>query len=145
LSVDEDVLTNESCLGFLDETRIPPRWICEDPCLHSSENNNEVCGTTDHFTSFAILLQGGSNNPCGSDNDNYIFNEAWQDTVFLLCFTLVILCVLIVPLFFITKTRFGRRIIYGKEAERINRVRQSRQTIIKIANSHSGSGEGILL
>ena len=146
LSVDEDILTNESCLGFLDETKNPPRWVCEDPCLRSSENKNEVCGTTNHFTSFAILLQGGgSNDPCGSDGDNYIFNEAWQDTVFLACFTLVMLCILIVPLFFITRTKFGRRLIYGQEAERIYRVRQSRQTIVKIVNSNSGSNEGVLL
>ena len=126
LSVDEDILSNESCLGFLDETKNPPRWVCEDPCLRSSENKNEVCGTTNHFTSFAILLQGGGTkkDPCGSTEHDYIFNEAWQDTVFLACFTLVMLSILIIPLALLTRTKFGRRLIYGKEASRIYRVRK---------------------
>lgn len=48
-----------ACLGYLDENVKPPTWTCEDTCL-SPGKNNQVCGETDHFTNFAILLSGGS-------------------------------------------------------------------------------------
>jgi len=44
------------CLGYIDESVNPPKWVCEDPCLR--RDGNTVCGKTDHFTSFAILLNG---------------------------------------------------------------------------------------
>ena len=52
-------------MGYLDENN---EWVCEDECI-SSDNNGKYCGTTDHFTSFAILLDGGSGTGgCGSDD-----------------------------------------------------------------------------
>jgi hypothetical protein len=49
--------SKSGCLGYIDERVDPPKWVCEDPCV--KHNGNTLCGTTDHFTSFAILLNGG--------------------------------------------------------------------------------------
>lgn len=49
--------TKAGCLGFIDETVEPAKWVCSDPCLKRVDNT--ICGKTDHFTSFAILLEGG--------------------------------------------------------------------------------------
>jgi hypothetical protein len=49
--------TKAGCLGFIDETVDPPKWVCQDPCVKRVDNT--LCGKTDHFTSFAILLNGG--------------------------------------------------------------------------------------
>lgn len=68
-SVDADVDTEDLCLGFIDEEG---RWKCEDSCLQ--EDNDFLCGTTDHFTSFALLLAGGENgggDGCGSSDDGW--------------------------------------------------------------------------
>ena len=51
------------CLAFLDEAT--STWRCEDQCLE--EEDGLLCGTTDHFTNFAILVGGGkgsSEDPC---------------------------------------------------------------------------------
>jgi len=43
------------------------------------KEGDEYCGSTDHLTSFALLLSGGSNggggDPCDSDDTDYIL--AW--------------------------------------------------------------------
>ena len=54
------------CLGFLNRQN---KWVCEDPCL--TNKNGQLCGTTDHFTNFALLLTGANarnknNDPCAS-------------------------------------------------------------------------------
>lgn len=51
-------------MGYLNENN---EWVCEDKCI--SSDNGKYCGTTDHFTSFAILLDGG-NGTGGCDSDN---------------------------------------------------------------------------
>jgi len=59
------------CLGFFNEQE--RRWECEDRCLE--ERRQFLCGTTDHLTSFALLLGGNNNeNECGSSGD---FVIAW--------------------------------------------------------------------
>ena len=51
-----------TCLAFFDEG--DSKWKCQDPCL--KQKGDELCGKTDHFTSFAILLTGGrSDAECG--------------------------------------------------------------------------------
>ena len=46
-------------------------WECEDKCL--SRENNQYCGTTDHLTSFALLLTGKtSNSNCSTSEDDYV-------------------------------------------------------------------------
>jgi hypothetical protein len=48
-----------ACLGYIDTSARVPVWRCEDPCLEK-KSTGELCGKTDHFTSFAILLSGSS-------------------------------------------------------------------------------------
>jgi hypothetical protein len=49
-------------LAFLNEET--NKWECEDPCLESK--GDLLCGSTSHFTSFALLLAGTEE--CGSEN-----------------------------------------------------------------------------
>jgi hypothetical protein len=60
---DDGKKTAESCLGYFDEKAND--WKCEDTCL--SEKDKMLCGSTSHFTNFAILLSGGQgeNGSCG--------------------------------------------------------------------------------
>jgi len=55
---------NNACLAFFNERT--GKFECQDECLY--ENNNGVCGETDHFTSFSILFQSGIGDDCGSDD-----------------------------------------------------------------------------
>ena len=52
-------------MGFLNSK---DEWQCQDPCLTSK--NGQLCGKTDHFTNFALLLSGAGNqkgsDPCAS-------------------------------------------------------------------------------
>lgn len=54
-----------ACLGFFDEET--GAWRCQDVCLQA--NAGKLCGKTDHFTTFAILLSGAGRSvegdPCG--------------------------------------------------------------------------------
>ena len=76
------------CLSFFNtETE---KWECEDKCL--SREGNQYCGTTDHLTSFALLLQGDDNNNggnCNSSENNYIF--AWIYMA-LIIFAILLVC-----------------------------------------------------
>lgn len=57
------------CLGFLDESKDPPEWKCEDTCLEHNDDGR-YCGRTDHFTNFALLLRadsGGGRSTCDDD------------------------------------------------------------------------------
>jgi hypothetical protein len=64
-TLTEGQLNDTACLGYYDESR--GAWGCQDECLE--QRGDMVCGKTDHFTSFAILLTGreGSTtrDPCG--------------------------------------------------------------------------------
>lgn len=64
-TLTDDELNDTACLGYYDEER--GMWQCEDECLE--QRGGLVCGNTDHFTTFAVLLTGreGSapRDPCG--------------------------------------------------------------------------------
>ncbi|MEM6293302.1 MAG: hypothetical protein AAGA54_18665 [Myxococcota bacterium] len=66
LRVDEGIedLTG-ACLGFFDEKH--GEWRCEDESLE--EKKGLLCGETDHFTTFAILLPGGPGTVVEDDID----------------------------------------------------------------------------
>ena len=51
-------------MGYLDEAC--DEWVCEDNSLESKRG--QLCGTTGHFTSFAILIGANLNTGCGADN-----------------------------------------------------------------------------
>lgn len=63
---------DKSCLAYLDETKNPPEWKCVDKCLKSS-NGSQLCGDTDHFTSFAVLFEGTDN----SERCDYDATLSW--------------------------------------------------------------------
>ena len=67
---------DDLCLGFLDESLQPPEWICEDSEL-VEKFNGLFCGTTNHFTNFGLLLDGGnSNNDC-EDSFDWVTRNSW--------------------------------------------------------------------
>ena len=76
-----------ACLGYIDSTG---KWTCEDRCLTvsssssnssagSSSSGTVLCGSTTHFTSFAVLLTGVSD-PC-SPGKGYITGDWRWDLV----------------------------------------------------------------
>jgi len=54
---------DQYCLAFFREDTL--RWECVDECLRQSTDGNLtlVTGTTDHFSTFAVLLGGGGCSP----------------------------------------------------------------------------------
>jgi len=62
ITVPGTVDTSKACLGYLDEAKSPAQWRCEDACLSKKDKGGatQLCGSTNHFTNFAILLGGGS-------------------------------------------------------------------------------------
>ena len=84
------------CLGFLDESQRPPQWICEDKCLEVE--NDYLCGKTDHFTNFALLLDSttggnGNSDPCASTPINYLFT--WLSLAFAALGILFVICAIL--------------------------------------------------
>lgn len=68
-------VNKDACLGYWDTEK--SEWICQDACLESQNDGELWCGTTDHLTSFAILLGGNrGSDPCGGkDVTDYVI--AW--------------------------------------------------------------------
>lgn len=112
--------SDDACLGFLDEKSKPPRWECEDPCLDRNDDGF-LCGSTRHFTSFAVLL-GGNQADCKESGD-LIFNKAWKDGVLIGSITAGLLCFLLVGAIFLAVTPLGSRIVRGEEGHRVSRLR----------------------
>lgn len=125
-------ITDNSCLGYLEVNRFPNEWICEDPCVEYVEELQQICGTTTHFTSFAVLFEGkgGGDSLCGSSENGYIFNEAWQDLTLIggICLICCILSILFIILGSVTKQ--GASILYGTESRRIAVLRSNRSAIL---------------
>jgi len=47
---------DKACLAYIDSNG---HWQCQDKCLSKNTTSTLICGTTSHFTSFAVLLSGG--------------------------------------------------------------------------------------
>jgi hypothetical protein len=82
----------QDCLSYLDEKEDPPKWKCVDECLE--KKGGMLCGSTDHFTSFAVLLGGigggGGGGGCGSSNKEssiyvYLSAAAIGFALFVIC------------------------------------------------------------
>ena len=80
--------SDDVCLGFLDESAEPPEWICEDRCLQEA-SDGLFCGSTDHFTNFALLLDLSDDNDCNSSGDQDVF--VWLSLGFLIAALIIIL------------------------------------------------------
>ena len=110
--------TKNRCLGYLDQSKNPPQWVCEDNCL-SSNGNGLVCGTTPHLTSFAILFSGTS---CGGGHGQ-ILGSAGKDSILIGSVAGFVVLVMLVIAFVGTCTHIGRKIVYGKEGMRVRSAR----------------------
>ena len=78
---------NPQCLSYFDENK--NSWECEDPCLDDIGDNNWKCGTTNHFTSFALLLQGDGNGDSCDGNSKF-------PTLFWVSMACIMYCILFV-------------------------------------------------
>jgi hypothetical protein len=112
---------SDSCLGYLDESVSPPKWKCEDECLDSHQG--KVCGKTSHFTSFAILLQGGAGGGCDS-GIGFILGSGWKDLVLILSFVVSLWCCLCLLVLCACCTPCGKRAFYGEEHNRVATIRR---------------------
>ena len=98
-----------ACLGYIDASG---HWQCEDKC--PSRNSSHTCGTTSHFTNFAVLLSGGGDK---SDCDSFITGSwkgdigmaaAFFGSVWLLCLGIAI----------ISQTERGRVFFTGRRSKK---------------------------
>ena len=132
IPVGRQVDKEDACLGFWDESKSPPEWRCEDRCL-KKKNDRTLCGKTEHFTNFAILLSG-IDNPCGSDN--YVTGSLKGDM--LLIWLLIGLFILIWALLMVfCRNKAIRSFFVGQESERIRTLRESHRSL-KNASQYSG-------
>ena len=88
------------CLSFFNTKT--EEWECEDECL--SREGNQYCGTTNHLTSFALLLNGKTSNSNCSSEDDYVI--LWLSLAFV---GLAIILFIIVALVVEFKIRWKRR------------------------------------
>lgn len=117
----EDI--SKQCLGYLDESNPEkPEWKCQDQCLQKGAKG-KVCGTSSHFTSFAILLSGSVGaDPCGDNSSDFFTGAYWSDSVVVGVIAAFILLLFLFSAFFLAFTRPGRAVLYGKEGLRIKRL-----------------------
>jgi len=64
-----DANVNGACLGFLNEDT--GEWECQDELLQEN-GSGEFCGSTPHFTSFALLLGASCGPDCSSGQEQLI-------------------------------------------------------------------------
>jgi len=118
-TADEDIDTDEACLGTEDDDG---QWVCVD-CVRTK--NDRYCGTTDHLSLYALLDVGGSgqNDACvsGDSSDGYITGIGWGDAVLVVSVTLFVVCICFVVLVVLVKVPK----IHGKEYARIANARSS--------------------
>jgi hypothetical protein len=117
------------CLGYFDEQK--KEWICEDSCLKRNKTSNakdSLCGNTDHFTSFAILLVGGSvkGSKCGEVNQAYV-TGSWRGDAGLVGAVVVLVLVIAFLILALSYIPALDKVFYGREGARVreNRMRFS--------------------
>jgi hypothetical protein len=109
-------------LGFYNNEN---EWKCVDECLEVSEG--QLCGETDHFTSFAILLGGnGNNDKCNSDSQIVIQYLTW----IFLGTSIIIVCAswILIEL----KTRYSthqKKISFQRLSDRIGTMSNGASTV----------------
>ena len=116
---------DDYCLGFIDEEQKPPVWVCQDSCLRKGRDQ-QLCGTTDHFTSFALLLGGGSNGGCGvGDSEDFIFDTQWKDYLLIAVVSVAIIACLLIAAVLLSLLPCGQRLIHGTEGQRVRQLPRS--------------------
>ena len=126
LPMTKDTDKDKACLGFIDEAERPPIWKCQDRCLKQNDNGL-LCGKTDHFTNFAILLAGNGAGGC-DDDGAYITGSLTGDLILVSCFagSCILFC-LFIALFTSIFPSCGK-LFYGKEGHRIRTLRKQVDT-----------------
>ena len=112
--------TDNACLAFWDDSKSPPLWRCQDKCLKTKSNN--LCGKTDHFTNFAILLAGLPPDECDDSGGYYVTGSLKGDM--LLIWLLIGFFVLVwAVLYFLCSYSKVRVYFVGHETHRIRSLR----------------------
>jgi len=131
LKVDRNENIESLCLAFYDE--FAKIWICEDNSLTLRSTTGrmiDVCGTTNHFTNFAVLLIGGQGVKCNDcSSDDYYFTGRWEGDLAVslsLLFLFLVVAVFIIGLSYIPAFK---RIYYGEEGTAIKQTRNSIRTL----------------
>ena len=131
--------TKDTCLGYLDESKDPPIWKCEDKCVKkekSTEKNDTTvfCGETSHFTSFALLFEGiAKGGGCGDDKD-YILGSYDNDLILAASVAgfVILIALLVFILFSYTPLK---SIAMGTEGERVHKLRRKRNSSKTLSTS----------
>jgi len=134
--------SRQHCLGFLDESRDPPEWRCEDRCVHL--NKGLKCGNTGHFTAFALLLtiELPGRDPCSAFT-GYVTGSPYGDLILILSTVALMVCVCVCLCVAVTNIPYVRMLLLGSEGDRIARSRIARSNmskwLVKDAESDSNS------
>ena len=110
-----------ACLAFYES--VDDHWKCEDDCL--KQKGNTVCGKTEHFTNFAILLGGNGGGGCEDDGDFILKNEK-EDGILIAAVVAGLWSCLMCGVMVLLFTKAGRRMLYGLEGTRIRNLRENR-------------------
>jgi len=109
-SINQGTSYHSACLGYIDSSG---RWQCEDKCP-SMSNSTKICGSTSHFTNFAVLLSGGGGRQC-----NPYITGSWRGDLGLAAsvagFLILVCCVILV----VGCSPPGRKLLAGPEGRRI--------------------------
>jgi len=127
LKVDRNENIDDLCLAFYDE--IERIWTCEDDSLTLRSRTGrmiDLCGTTNHFTNFAVLLVGGQGVKCDdcSSDDNY-FTGQWGGDLAVslsLIFLILVVAVIIIGLSYVPAFK---KIYFGERGTTIKETRSS--------------------
>ena len=129
----DQVSKKRSCLSFFNEEK--QEWECEDKCLEENENG-QFCGSTSHFTDFAILFYGidGPGAACSSTPNPYIFDAYWKDLIMVASFIGCGVCCFV---FFavISRLPYTERYLLGNEGWRLRQLRSKYSAINSAAQS----------
>lgn len=109
-----------ACLGFYDVKT--NKWTCQDDCL--KQKGKSMCGKTDHFTIFAILLGGSGDSGCEDDGD-FILGNAKEDGILIAVVVVSLWSCLICCVLILLYTTVGKRTLYGPEGERVKGLRKN--------------------
>ena len=127
---DAESQKKDRCLGFIDESRSPPRWTCEDECLEEN-SDGLLCGKTKHFTNFAILL-GATGGDC--DDFDYITGSMNGDLILvasIVAFIVAIACFILACSYL----KPGKVIIYGKRGIIAKAMRKDESSVVILKES----------
>ena len=147
LQSKQAIKPEDLCLGYVDESVRPLVWKCEDYCL-SSANADVLCGKSDHFTSFAILLMGtqekknkkdakeNNEGSCGQSDSsiengyNTITGSLKGDSILTVSSIIMVFSIVALIGLFLFATPMGRKCVLGKEGYRLYELRARRAQAI---------------